>query len=194
MKILRNGRPLDISLILVAAGFLGTIALIQLLRAQVNSSAQQTQRSPTQASAQPNAANAEVHILHVQGNVYMLVGAGGNITVQAGNDGVLLVDTGLAPASEKVVPANIGQAHPLYHQYPCTCGSHRRQRSHCQARQHYRGRQCRRHDRRERDTGRRSDRLSEYSGSDERRQHSGYRYRRSVADRYLHRFRKKDVL
>ena len=50
MKILRNGRPLDISLILVATGFLGTIALIQLLRAQVNSSAQQTQRSPTQAS------------------------------------------------------------------------------------------------------------------------------------------------
>jgi glyoxylase-like metal-dependent hydrolase (beta-lactamase superfamily II) len=105
MKIRRNGRPLDISLILVAAGFLGTLALTQLLRAQVNSSAQQTQRSPTQAPAQPNAANAEVHILHVQGNVYMLVGAGGNITAQAGNEGVLLVDTGLAASSDKVAAA-----------------------------------------------------------------------------------------
>ena len=35
----------------------------------------------------------EIHVLPVQGNVYMLVGAGGNITLQVGNDGVLLVDT-----------------------------------------------------------------------------------------------------
>jgi glyoxylase-like metal-dependent hydrolase (beta-lactamase superfamily II) len=41
----------------------------------------------------------------VQGNVYMLVGAGGNITVQAGSDGVLLVDTGVAPMSDKVLAA-----------------------------------------------------------------------------------------
>jgi cyclase len=48
---------------------------------------------------------AEVHILPVQGNISMLVGAGGNITVQAGGDGVLLVDTGLAPMSAKVLAA-----------------------------------------------------------------------------------------
>jgi len=47
----------------------------------------------------------EVHVLPVQGNVYMLVGAGGNITVQAGEDGVLLVDTGVAPMSAKVLAA-----------------------------------------------------------------------------------------
>jgi glyoxylase-like metal-dependent hydrolase (beta-lactamase superfamily II) len=41
----------------------------------------------------------------VQGNVYMLVGAGGNITVQAGSDGVLLVDTGVAQMSGKVLAA-----------------------------------------------------------------------------------------
>src|SRR5262245_12940009 len=35
----------------------------------------------------------EMGILHVQGNVYMLVGALGNSTVQIGNDGVLVVDT-----------------------------------------------------------------------------------------------------
>ena len=41
----------------------------------------------------------------MQGNVYMLVGAGGNIAVQVGDDGVLLVDTGLAANAEKVVAA-----------------------------------------------------------------------------------------
>jgi glyoxylase-like metal-dependent hydrolase (beta-lactamase superfamily II) len=51
------------------------------------------------------ASPAEVHILPVQGNIFMLVGAGGNITVQTGSDGVLLVDTGLAPMSDKVLAA-----------------------------------------------------------------------------------------
>ena len=55
--------------------------------------------------AAPAAADADIHTLHVQGNVYMLVGAGGNITVQVGDDGVLLVDTGLAQNAEKVVAA-----------------------------------------------------------------------------------------
>ena len=61
-------------------------------------------RGATPAPAAPAAA-AEVHILPVQGNIFMLVGAGGNITVQTGSDGVLLVDTGLAPMSEKVLAA-----------------------------------------------------------------------------------------
>src|SRR5262245_34087259 len=43
-----------------------------------------------QASA---AAASDLHVLPVQGNVYMLVGPGGNITIQTGKDGVLLVDT-----------------------------------------------------------------------------------------------------
>jgi cyclase len=47
----------------------------------------------------------EVHVLPVQGNIYMLVGAGGNITLQAGKDGVLLVDTMYAGLNEKVVAA-----------------------------------------------------------------------------------------
>jgi glyoxylase-like metal-dependent hydrolase (beta-lactamase superfamily II) len=61
-------------------------------------------QAPAQAAAAPAnpAANAEVHLLHVQGNVWMLVGAGGNITVQVGDDGVLLVDAGLAGTSDKV--------------------------------------------------------------------------------------------
>jgi cyclase len=48
---------------------------------------------------------AEVHVLPVQGNIYMIVGAGGNITVQTGKDGILVVDTGLAPMADKVLAA-----------------------------------------------------------------------------------------
>ena len=57
------------------------------------------------ALAQQNFDDVEIHTLHVQGNIYMLVGAGGNITVQAGEQGVLLVDTMFAPLSDKVVAA-----------------------------------------------------------------------------------------
>ena len=47
----------------------------------------------------------EVRVLPAQGNVYMLVGSGGNITVQAGSDGVFLVDTMYAPLADKIVAA-----------------------------------------------------------------------------------------
>src|SRR5262249_9685247 len=55
------------------------------------------------ARTNQNLADAAVHVLHVQGNVYMLVGAGGNITLQVGDEGVLLVDTSLEQMSDKVV-------------------------------------------------------------------------------------------
>ena len=58
-----------------------------------------------QQNTPPNIANVEIHILPAQGNVYMLVGAGGNITVQVGKDGVLLVDTQYAPLSDKILAA-----------------------------------------------------------------------------------------
>ena len=47
----------------------------------------------------------EIQVLPVQGNVHVLIGAGGNITVQAGNDGVVMVDTGVANMSQKVIAA-----------------------------------------------------------------------------------------
>ena len=46
---------------------------------------------------------AGIQVLPVQGNVYMLAGAGGNIAVQVGDDGVLLVDSGLADLSDDVL-------------------------------------------------------------------------------------------
>ncbi len=55
------------------------------------------------AAAQQGVGNTQIHVLPVQGNVYMLVGAGGNIAVQTGKDGVLLVDTGLEQNADKVL-------------------------------------------------------------------------------------------
>src|SRR5579863_1774741 len=51
------------------------------------------------------AAAQDVRTLQVRANVYMLSGAGGNITVLVGADGVLLVDTGLASMTDKVMAA-----------------------------------------------------------------------------------------
>ena len=47
----------------------------------------------------------DVEVLTVQGNVYLIAGAGGNVAVQVGDDGVLLVDTGLTQYSDKVMAA-----------------------------------------------------------------------------------------
>ena len=54
---------------------------------------------------QPNFDAIEVRTLQVRDNIYMLVGAGGNMTVQVGNDGVFLVDTQFAPLSDKIIAA-----------------------------------------------------------------------------------------
>jgi cyclase len=54
---------------------------------------------------QPNFDNVEIHTLQLRDNIYMLVGAGGNITVQVGKDGVLMVDTEYAQLSGKILAA-----------------------------------------------------------------------------------------
>jgi len=56
-------------------------------------------------STQPAPAPAEISTIRVQGNVHMLVGAGGNIAVQVGDEGVLVVDTGLAQNATAVIAA-----------------------------------------------------------------------------------------
>jgi cyclase len=49
--------------------------------------------------------DGQVHILPVRGRVSMLLGAGGNITISAGSDGVMVVDTGAATMTDKVLAA-----------------------------------------------------------------------------------------
>jgi cyclase len=47
-------------------------------------------------------APGDVQVLPVAGKISVIIGAGGNVTVQAGDQGILLVDTGTAVMSEKV--------------------------------------------------------------------------------------------
>jgi len=54
-------------------------------------------------------ATGEVHSIKVQGNVYMLVGPGGNTAVQIGDSGVLVVD----PQTEASAPALIAEIRRL---------------------------------------------------------------------------------
>ena len=58
-----------------------------------------------QSRREPNWNDQKVEALHVQGNVYLLGGAGGNIALSAGEDGVVMIDSGVAPMSEKVLGA-----------------------------------------------------------------------------------------
>jgi glyoxylase-like metal-dependent hydrolase (beta-lactamase superfamily II) len=46
-----------------------------------------------------------VEALHVAGNVYLIAGAGANIAVSAGGDGVIMIDSGAAAASDRVLAA-----------------------------------------------------------------------------------------
>ena len=55
--------------------------------------------------AEQSPKDGQVHVLPVQGNIYMLVADGTNIAVSVGADGVLLVDTGSAQMTDKVLAA-----------------------------------------------------------------------------------------
>ena len=93
---------------LSAKAFYGAAVIVAMLLIGFNCATRRVhaqQNATTPAAAAPDYSKAEVHILPVQGNVYMLVGAGGNITVQAGDDGVLFVDAGVAQMSDKVLAA-----------------------------------------------------------------------------------------
>ena len=54
------------------------------------------------AWAQRDYTRIEIETTHVAGNIYMLKGAGGNIGVSVGPDGILLVDDQFAPLAEKI--------------------------------------------------------------------------------------------
>ena len=60
------------------------------------------------ANAQDRFADVEVKATAIKGSVHMLTGAGGNIGVSAGEDGVLIIDDQFAPLAEKIA-AQLGQ-------------------------------------------------------------------------------------
>ena len=60
---------------------------------------------PGAYSATPDFANVQIQTEKVADNVFMLVGAGGNIGVSAGKDCVLMIDTSYAPLADKIKAA-----------------------------------------------------------------------------------------
>ncbi len=67
--------------------------------------AAQTDMAAAESHGEQNAdfSKAEIHVLPVQGNIYMLVGDGANITLQSGKQGELLVNTGFEAMSDKLI-------------------------------------------------------------------------------------------
>jgi glyoxylase-like metal-dependent hydrolase (beta-lactamase superfamily II) len=55
-----------------------------------------------QAHAQQDFSKVQMKTTKVAGNVYMLEGAGGNIGVSAGADGILIIDDQFAPLADKI--------------------------------------------------------------------------------------------
>jgi glyoxylase-like metal-dependent hydrolase (beta-lactamase superfamily II) len=59
----------------------------------------------TTAFAQANFSTVEVKAMKVAGSVYMLTGAGGNIGVSVGDDGIVVIDDQYAPLAPKIEAA-----------------------------------------------------------------------------------------
>ena len=68
------------------------------------------------AIAQDRFADVEVKATAIKGSVHMLTGAGGNIGVSAGEDGVLIIDDQFAPLAEKIAAqlGELGSDKPKY--------------------------------------------------------------------------------
>src|SRR5271165_4916526 len=58
--------------------------------------------SPSLAAAQQDFSQVQIKVTKVSGTVYMLEGAGGNIGVSVGEDGIVLVDDQFAPLAPKI--------------------------------------------------------------------------------------------
>ena len=62
---------------------------------------------PPRASRAPDPTphDGEIHVLPVQGNVFMLAGDGGNIAVQTGDQGAMVVNSGSGAIPDKIIAA-----------------------------------------------------------------------------------------
>src|SRR3984957_14307961 len=71
----------------------------------VGAASAQTDMTAAESHGEQNAdsSKAEIHVWPVQGNIYMLVGDGANITLQVGKQGALLVNTGFDKMSDKLI-------------------------------------------------------------------------------------------
>ena len=85
--------------------FLGVLGSTQFVYPQEAQNRGRQNAAQNTSREEQKSKSAELELLPVQGNISMLAGAGGNITVQVGKDGILLVDTGVATMSDKVLEA-----------------------------------------------------------------------------------------
>lgn len=89
----------------LARGSLALGALLAFTLAGIVDAAEQRRtRDPARGQAQP-AASTEIRTTRVRDDIYVFLGAGGNITAQVGPRGVLLVNTGNAGTSDAVLAA-----------------------------------------------------------------------------------------
>jgi len=63
------------------------------------------QPNETSKAVNPDPHDGEIHVWPIRDHVYMLVGDGGNIVVQTGEQGAFVVDTGEGKLSDKVIAA-----------------------------------------------------------------------------------------
>jgi len=90
---------------LVCAGLAITAGALMAVAVRVGVvEAQAGQRAPG-AQTVNAAAVGDLEVIQVRPNFYMIAGAGGNIGVQIGEDGVVLIDTGTASRADAVLAA-----------------------------------------------------------------------------------------
>jgi cyclase len=88
------------------AGFVRAAAALSLFALGAEIGAQQDATAPRHRPVRATyASRGEIQVLPVQGSVYLLAGAGSNITVQVGPDAVMVVDSNEAAMSPKVLAA-----------------------------------------------------------------------------------------
>src|SRR3989449_17134 len=85
--------------------FLGVLGCTQFVYPQETQNRGRQNAGPATGREEQKSKSSEIELLPVQGSISMLAGAGSNITGPAGKDGILLVDTGAATMSDKVVEA-----------------------------------------------------------------------------------------
>ena len=83
---------------ILSAWLFGVGAYVTVTEARVELRAQQGQQTSTTATG-------DLEVLQLRPNFFMIAGAGGNIGVQVGEDGVVVVDAGLAARADAVVAA-----------------------------------------------------------------------------------------
>jgi glyoxylase-like metal-dependent hydrolase (beta-lactamase superfamily II) len=64
-----------------------------------------TAQRPVLAGDRLQAGDNALRVMHVQGKVHMIIGDGGNVIVQAGDEGVLVIDTGLESRGDELLAA-----------------------------------------------------------------------------------------